>query len=124
MSRLFAITIVLLLTACSSNQRVPGQTGVIVDTKGVDMSGYEQDLSDCYAYADEVPVGEKVVAGTVVGAAVGGVVGAVVGDSRTAEKVAGVGAVKGALKGTGSGLSERDRVIKRCLQGRGYRVLN
>lgn len=124
MYKLLLATIFFVVVGCSSNQRLPGQSGVIVDTQGVDMSGYRQDLADCSAYADEVPVAEKAATGAVVGAVVGGVFGAVVGDSRTAEKVAGVGAVGGAVEGTGKGLSERDRVIKRCLQGRGYRVLN
>ena len=122
--RTLLLLAILFLAACSSSQRLPGQTGVIVDTKGVDMSGYEEDLADCHAFADEVPVAEKAGAGAVVGAAVGGVFGAVVGDSRTAERGAGAGAVGGAVKGTASGLSERDRVVKRCLQGRGYKVLN
>ena len=124
MNKLIIGVVFLFMAACSSNQRLPGQTGVIIDTKGVDMAAYQGDLGDCQAYADEVPVGEKVATGAVAGAVVGGVVGAVVGDSRTAERIAGVGAVSGALKGGGKGLSERDRVIKRCLQGRGYRVLN
>lgn len=124
MSKGVLVLLVLLTAGCSSSQRLPGQTGVIVDTQGVDMSGYESDLQDCQAYANEVPVGEKVATGAVVGAAVGGVFGAVIGDSRTAERVAGAGAVSGGVKGAGKGLSERDQVIKRCMQGRGYRVLN
>lgn len=123
-SKFSVVILVFFLSACSSNQRAPGQTGVIVDTKGIDMSSYEADLDDCYSYADQVPVGEKAATGAVIGAAVGGVIGAVVGDSRTAERAATVGAVSGGVKGTGRGLSERDLVVKRCMQGRGYRVLN
>lgn len=124
MTKILLVFVTFLLVACSSSQRLPGQTGVIVDTQGVDMSGYSSDLADCQAYADEVPVAEKAATGAAVGAVVGGVFGAVLGNSRTAERVAGAGAVSGVVKGTGKGLSERDQVVKRCLQGRGYRVLN
>lgn len=124
MKKLIILSALIALAACSSNQRYPGHSGVIVDTQGVDMSTYSSDLADCQAYADEVPVAEKAASGAVVGAVVGGAIGAVVGDSRTAERVAGAGAVSGGVKGAGRGLSEQDRVVKRCLQGRGYRVLN
>lgn len=50
--------------------------------------------------------------------------GAIAGNSGTAERAAGVGGVIGGAKGAGSGLRERDRVVKNCLRGRGYRVLN
>lgn len=115
---------VLILVGCSSSQRLPGQTGVIVDTKGIDLNVYESDLDECHAFADEVRVAEKAGVGAAAGAAVGAVFGAAVGNSRTVERGAGAGAVGGAVKGTASGLSERDRVVKRCLQGRGYSVLN
>ena len=49
---------------------------------------------------------------------------AIAGNSDTAERAAGVGGVIGGAKGAGSGLRERDRVVKNCLRGRGYRVLN
>lgn len=115
---------ILFLGACSSSQRLPGQTAVIIDTQGIDMNLYDADLEDCYVFADEVSVGEKAGVGAALGAAVGGIYGAIVGDSQTVRRSAGVGAVGGALKGTASGLSERDQVVKRCLQGRGYQVLN
>lgn len=98
---------------------------VIVDTKGVDLNAYYQDLDDCQHYADDVAVGRRAVGGVVAGAVIGGAVGAIAGgNSRTAERAAGVGGVVGGAKGAGSGLRERDRVVKNCLSGRGYRVLN
>jgi hypothetical protein len=60
----------------------------------------------------------------VAGAVVGGVFGAVVGNSNTAQRAAGGGAVLGAARSTGSVVRERDRVVRNCLLGRGYRVLN
>ena len=124
MSKWLLVLVVCLLAACSSNRGIPGSTGIIVDTKGVDLKTYDQDLADCREFADEVPVGGKVLTGAVAGAVIGGAIGAVVGDSRTAQQVGGVGAIKGTVNGAGSGISERRRVVKSCLRGRGYRVLN
>ncbi len=58
------------------------------------------------------------------GAVIGGVFGAVLGNRSTAQRGAGVGAVGGGARGVGEGLRERERVIKSCLIGRGYQVLN
>jgi hypothetical protein len=35
-----------------------------------------------------------------------------------------VGAVTGSVRGAQEGVQESERVIKQCLRGRGYRVLN
>lgn len=114
----------LILTSCASYRNTPGDSGVIVDTKGVDMSAYQQDVADCEALTDQVPTAERAATGAVVGAVVGGVIGAVVGNNSGAQRGAGVGAVSGGLEGANSGLSEEEQVLKRCLQGRGYKVLN
>ena len=98
---------------------------VIIDEKGVDMQRYRQDLAECERYAEEVRKGEKVMRGAGSGAAVGGAVGAVAGGSTdSAARGAGVGAVTGGARGMSAGEREEMRVIKRCLSGRGYRVLN
>lgn len=116
---LFALTI----TGCKTTDDILGNQP-IVDMQGVNVIAYESDLSDCQLYADEVQVGRQTAVGTVAGAAVGSVFGAIIGDSSTAQRGAGVGAVTGGMRGVGSGLSEREQVIRRCLMGRGYRVLN
>jgi uncharacterized protein YcfJ len=114
----------LVISGCSSHRKNAGDSGIIVDTKGVDMQHYHQDLQECQGFATQVPVAGKATKTAVGGAVVGGVVGAIVGDSGAAKKGAGVGAVTGALKGTSSGYRERRQVVKNCLRGRGYRVLN
>jgi outer membrane lipoprotein SlyB len=112
----------LVLAACAAHRHRSGD--VIVDTQGVDMHAYHHDLEECRAYADQVGVGRRAAGGALAGAVIGGAVGAIAGDSDTAERTAGVGGVVGGTKGTASGLRERDRVVKNCLHGRGYRVLN
>ena len=120
---LFILFLVSVITACSSHSH-NGSSGIIIDTKGVDMHQYQQDRTECQSYASQVPVAGKATKTAAGGAVVGGVIGAIVGNSSTAAKGAGVGAVTGAVKGTSSGNRERGSVVKNCLRGRGYRVLN
>ena len=85
---------------------------------------YGADLNECSQYADEVQTGKKVGMGAVTGAAVGGAVGAIFGGGSGAAQGAGSGAVVGGAQGGMQGADERSRVIKSCLRGRGYKVLN
>jgi len=117
------ITSVLILTSCASVEDLTGSKPII-DTAGVNFAQYESDLEDCSAYADQVAIANKVATGAVSGAVVGSLIGAALGNSSIAKRGAGVGAVGGAGRNVSAGLQERQRVIKRCLIGRGYRVLN
>jgi outer membrane lipoprotein SlyB len=109
------IATAIILAACSSHP------GPIVDTKGVNMAHYEEDLADCQAYGEQVHIEQGVAKGTVAGGAVGAATGAVLGDTG---KGAGVGAISGAARSAQIGEREQSGVVKRCLRGRGYRVLN
>jgi len=107
--------LVLGISACAAHP------DPIVDRKGVDPNLFEQDWKDCDGYSDEIVIGKGVAKGGATGAVVGAIGGAIDGD-------AGDGAAIGALYGgTRSGLDadrEKQQVFKRCLRGRGYRVLN
>ena len=107
-----------VLAACTTTDEI------IIDKKGVNMSRYEEDLADCRGYATEVKTGEKGARGAVSGAVVGGAVGAIIDGAEGAGRGAGVGAVTGGAKGINKGEQEEVQVVKRCLRGRGYRVLN
>lgn len=111
----------LTLSGCASK---PNQGGIIIDKKGVDMYAYRQDLRECQAYANEVDVGTKVVKSAGTAAVVGGAIGAIFGNSHTAARSAGAGAVAGTAKGVGAANREQEQVVKRCLRGRGYHILN
>ncbi len=115
---------IVTLSGCAGHRQHHTGGDVIIDTKNVDMQAYYQDLHECRSYAAEVNTGKKVVGGTVVGAVVGGAVGAIVGDSGTAKRAAGAGGVLGAVKGTGQSFDEKQRVVRNCLRGRGYNILN
>jgi hypothetical protein len=94
--------------------------------KGVNPYQYEEDLAECSQYSGEVPVAEHAATGAVAGAVVGGAVGAIWDGYRgnSPERGAATGAVLGGTGGVASGVTEKNRVVKNCLRGRGYQVLN
>ena len=109
----------VFLGACTTTDEI------IIDRKGVNMAAYEQDKAECEVYAQEVRTGEKAARGAASGAVIGGAVGAITGDSsEAAARGAGVGAVTGGARGASQGQRTEVEVVKRCLRGRGYRVLN
>ncbi|MDG2175519.1 MAG: YMGG-like glycine zipper-containing protein [Gammaproteobacteria bacterium] len=118
-----SICLFCLLTSCRQVDEITGNRP-IVDTKGINPEVYEADLQDCYIFADEVQAERKILTGAATGAVVGGVIGAAAGNSETAKRGAGVGAASGALSGTSGAMQERQRVVRNCLAGRGYLVLN
>jgi hypothetical protein len=107
----------LTLNGCASK---PNQGGIIIDKKGVDMYAYRQDLRECQTYANEVDVGTKVAKSAGTAAVVGGAIGAIFGNSHTAAR----SAVAGTAKGVSAANREQEQVVKRCLRGRGYHILN
>ena len=113
-----AIVVPLLVTACTTTDEI------IIDEKGVNMSAYSQDLAECRGYASGVKTTEKGVRGAASGAVVGGAIGAITGGGDGAARGAGVGAVGGGARGLNEGEKTEVQAVKRCLRGRGYRVLN
>lgn len=104
-----------MLAACAAHP------DPIIDTKGVDPERLAADWEECEAYTEQIVIGEGVAKGAALGGAVGAATGAIHGE-------VGSGAATGALYGgTRSGLDadrEKQKVFKRCMRGRGYRVLN
>ncbi len=117
------ILVPAVFLGCATVEDLTGNNPII-ESRGVNLAQYDQDLIECQQYADEVEIARKAGTGAAAGAVVGGVFGAVLDNSDTAKRGAGVGAVAGGARGVGEGLREREMVIKRCLIGRGYRVLN
>ena len=105
----------LVLAGCANDP--------IIDMRGVDEQKYRQDLADCRGYANQVNVAESAAKEAAIGAAVGGLIGAAIGDSETAERIGGAAAVGGAAEGAESAEKRKQRVLHRCMKGRGYRVL-
>ena len=119
MKHLSLVLVTLLVVAgCTTTDEI------IVDEKGINMAAYQKDLAECQTYASSVKSGEKTAKGAASGAVVGGLIGAITGGSSGAVTGAGVGAVGGGAKGASEGEQTEVEVVKRCLSGRGYRVLN
>ena len=107
----------LALSACTTTSEI------IIDQKGVNMARYEENLAECETYAEQVPVAKKAAKGGASGAVVGGAIGSVSNNRDTGEGAA-IGAISGIAKGANEGERDKVRVVKNCLRGRGYRVLN
>jgi hypothetical protein len=89
--------------------------------QGVDESALGSDWADCESYSDQVIIARGAAKGAAGGAVVGAAAGAISGN---ADSGAGYGAIWGATRSTLEGDREKQMVFKRCLRGRGYRVLN
>ncbi len=119
MSQAFVISTLILLTALAT--ACASHPDPIIDMKGVDRAELEIDWAECEAYSDEVIVARGAAKGAAGGAVAGAAAGAISGN---ADKGAGYGAVWGATRSTIGGAREKEMVFKRCMRGRGYRVLN
>jgi len=109
------IAVLVVLAGCAAHP------DPIVDMQGFNVEKFAKDWNECEKYTEEILISQGVIKGGATGAVVGAIGGAIDGD-------AGKGAAAGALYGgTRSGLDadrEKQKVFKRCLRGRGYRVLN
>ena len=68
-------TIAVLIAGCAAH------SGPIIDTKGVDLLAYEQDLAECQTISRQIRTEIGVAKGTAAGAAVGGATGAISGNA-------------------------------------------
>ena len=110
---------------------------VVVDMQGIDQAKYNSDLQSCQGTATQVQPTqaqrESMVGTAARGAALGAAAGAISGNSGTqgAKSGAGVGVVAAGVRNsqnrraaTQQSQSEIDAVVKNCMRGRGYNVLN
>jgi hypothetical protein len=109
------VLLVMLLGGCSSHPEP------IIDMQGVDESALEADWVDCEQYSEEVIIAKGATRGAAGGAVAGAAAGAIGGNVSSG---AGYGAIWGATRSSSQGAREKEGVFKRCLRGRGYRVLN
>ena len=115
MKRILVSAAAVLAAGCTAHPEP------IVDTKGIDLAAYQRDLAECQKYAAQINPAAGVAKGTVAGAAVGAAVGAIGGDVGEA---AAVGAMSGGASSALKADEDKQNVVKRCLSGRGYKVLN
>jgi len=117
-----AACIAALLTACATTSGSSYRP--IIDTRNVDFNRYEGDLRDCQSYATQTAgAAESAAAGALAGALLGGVLAAAAGKNYSRSSTARVGAVTGAVGAGAQGETDQRNIIRRCLAGRGYNVL-
>ncbi len=115
------------------------QANIIVDTKNVDTQQYHADMYECEQLSQQIEhqapnsLGHDVLSSTAKGAAIGAAGGAISGGSGSsgAKAGAGIGLIGGALKhGAEKRRAEQNfdgqtqSVVRNCMVGRGYTVLN
>ena len=121
MKKISLLISVYLLTACAGSAVRP-----IVDMQGVNSDKYESDLRDCQNYASQksgaTETGAKAAVG---GATIGALIGLVAGGTGSnIAQGAGIGAVVGGGGGAYAGNKAQEDIVKNCLRGRGYKVLD
>src|SRR5690606_7065879 len=118
LKRLLALALLLLVAGCSAWNYEP-----VVDLRTpAQRESYDWDLMVCRNLAAREDPAWGAASGALLGAAVGGAVGVAVDDSY-ALGAAKAGAVAGAIGGTVNSYSGIHGIVKRCLEGRGYNVL-
>ena len=116
---LVALPTLGLLAACAGASYRP-----MIDSRDVDMNKFEADLRDCQQYAAQVSgAGTNAAIGATAGAIFGAVLAAAAGSRYDRGATARVGAVTGAASGGVQGETNQRDVIRRCIAGRGYSVL-
>lgn len=110
---LLLISLVTLLAACSTHRP-------IVDSKGQDMSHYENDLKECQSLARQADPGSAALSSGLIAALVGGAIGGI-GWGSSAN--IGTGAAIGAVTGGVSGGEKQKDIINRCMINRGYPII-
>ena len=96
----------------------------IIDTRGVDESVFKKDYSECSDFAKNIDLSERTLKQGAVAGATGAAVGAIIGGEEAAKKIGGSAAVLNAVEANLDGRNEQAKIIKNCLRGRGYKVLN
>lgn len=120
---IMCVAAVLFISACAGPGA--GSRQFIIDSRGVDQNRYQADLADCQRYAQQVPgVGTQAAAGAIAGAAAGALLSRLIGRDVARGPSARVGAATGAASGAVRGVEQEQQVVRQCLRGRGYSVLN
>lgn len=118
-----AVATLLLLGGCASHYQP------IIDPQTSQGGNFDRDLEECRKIAEQQNVAGEVGTRGLIGGGVGAALGAIFGAfGGGAASGAALGAAVGGVSGAGSGAlqsqHERDRIVRNCMTGRGYRVLN
>lgn len=128
MKKIIAFMAIPMLAACAYN------SAPVVGTHDKTDAEYQQDFAECEQYAARVDKGEAAKTGAVnagvLGALSGAAIGLVEGDGVDGAVAGGAivgglaGASAGAVGGAASATQDQSYVLRRCLAGKGYDVLD
>lgn len=107
-----------VLSGCAT--RGAGYTPII-DTKDKDPVKLQQDVAECQAFAKQAADAAE---GAAAGAVVGAVLAAILAPRDYRRNMVNRGALIGAAGGGAQAAETQEAIIKRCMTGRGYSVLN
>ena len=124
MKKLFLYLNLFFVVGCAQTDLSDRNDIAIIDTRGVDESVFKKDYSECSAFAKNIDLTERTLKQGAVAGATGAAVGAIIGGEEAAKKIGGSAAVLNAVEANLDGRNEQAKIIKNCLRGRGYKVLN
>ena len=124
MKKLLFLPLFFILNGCVSSLDGLPSVRIIIDQAGIDINAYNNDLFECRQYAGQINAGSDALSGAIAGAIVGALVGAAIDNSDTAKRTGGYGAIVGGAEAGGDAVQTQETVVKKCLTGRGYKVLN
>jgi hypothetical protein len=123
-----AITIIMaaaISTGCATNN-MGAQFAPIVDHGGnTEMALYQKDLKECQAYAaQEMSTHEKAAAAAVTAAVFGAILAGALGAKGYRNETSAAYGVVGGTAAAVNGVKNQHDIIRKCLSGRGHKVLN
>ena len=124
MKKLFLYLNLCFVIGCAQTDLSDRNDIAIIDTRGVDESVFKKDYSECSDFAKNIDLTERTLKQGAVAVATGAAVGAIIGGEEAAKKIGGSAAVLNAVEANLDGRNEQAKIIKNCLRGRGYKVLN
>jgi uncharacterized protein YcfJ len=136
MRYLIPVVAVCALTACATNNL--SEYTPVVDTYNTDMNKFETDLIQCRGVAAQAKIkydeqaSKMAMQNIIVGVVVGAAIGSAIGDSTIDQGgFTELGAVAGAAAGADSAANAQliakygpNKIVDRCMNNRGYAVLN
>lgn len=124
MKKLFLYLNLCFVIGCAQTDLSDRNDIAIIDTRGVDESVFKKDYSECSDFAKNIDLTERTLKQGAVAGVTGAAVGAIIGGEEAAKKIGGSAAVLNAVEANLDGRNEQAKIIKNCLRGRGYKVLN
>ena len=118
-----------LVVGCAAPQPQGHRTLVDTYAPGFSHEQYRADIDQCNSLSAQRPVGasaaDGAMGGLLVGALFGALVGSAYGDTGYgAAYGAALGTTSGAVQGAASGVETQRSIVRECMRGRGYRVLD